>query len=59
LGKAQKGLQKIRWRVEKGRLKSKTRRGISEDVTLEVCSATTVAGKVSLKKIKKVKSQES
>jgi len=33
LSKAQKGLQKIRRRVEKGRAKSKTRRGILEDVT--------------------------
>jgi hypothetical protein len=59
LGKAQKGLQKIRCRVKKGRAKSKTKRGISEDVTFEVCTATTAARKVSLKKIKKVKSQAS
>jgi len=59
LSKAQKGLQKIRCRVEKGRAKSKTRRGISEVVTFEVCSVTTAARKVRLKKIKKVKSQAS
>jgi hypothetical protein len=59
LGKAQKDLQKVRCRVEKGCAKSKTRRGISEDVTFEVCSTTTAARKVSLKNIKKVKSQAS
>jgi len=59
LSKAQKGFEKVGCRVEKGRAKSKTRRGISEVVTFEDCSATTAARKVSLKKIKKVKSQAS
>jgi len=54
-----KSLRKIRCRVEKGRAKSKTKRGISEDVTFEVCSAMTAARKVSSKNIKKVKSQAS